>query len=99
MISSSSRTCLSTSVTPCGLGSSICRGTRSMTVPTYVRFVGNFQGTYMCLGKQWELRNYKQQPGESLREYIQRFSSSLVQPITTPSRRSRTAQRARPLIH
>jgi hypothetical protein len=24
--------------------------------------------------KQWELRNCKQQPGESLREYIQRFS-------------------------
>jgi hypothetical protein len=30
-------------------------------------FVGNFQGTYTCLGKQWELRNGKQQPGESLR--------------------------------
>jgi hypothetical protein len=30
----------------------------------------------MCTrpGKQWELRNCKQQPGESLREYIQRFS-------------------------
>jgi hypothetical protein len=25
-------------------------------------------------GKQWELRNCKQQPGESLREYIQHFS-------------------------
>jgi hypothetical protein len=37
-------------------------------------FVGNFQGTYTRLGKQWELRNYKQQPGESLREYIRRFS-------------------------
>jgi hypothetical protein len=37
-------------------------------------FVGNFQGTYMRPGKQWELRNYKQQPGESLREYIQHFS-------------------------
>jgi hypothetical protein len=24
--------------------------------------------------KQWELRNYKQQPGESLREYIRHFS-------------------------
>jgi hypothetical protein len=30
-------------------------------------FVGNFQGTYTRLGKQWELRNCKQQPGESLR--------------------------------
>jgi hypothetical protein len=28
----------------------------------------------MCLGKQWELRNCKQQPRESLREYIRRFS-------------------------
>jgi hypothetical protein len=37
-------------------------------------FVDNFQGTYMRPGKQWELRNCKQQPGESLREYIRRFS-------------------------
>jgi hypothetical protein len=37
-------------------------------------FVGNFQGSYMRLGKQWELRNCKQQPGESLHEYIRRFS-------------------------
>jgi hypothetical protein len=37
-------------------------------------FIGNFQGTYMRPGKQWELRNCKQQPGESLREYIRRFS-------------------------
>jgi hypothetical protein len=36
-------------------------------------FVGNFQGTYTLPGKQWELRNCKQQPG-SLREYIRRFS-------------------------
>jgi hypothetical protein len=33
-------------------------------------FVGNFQGTYMRLNKQWELRNCKQQSSESLREYI-----------------------------
>jgi hypothetical protein len=37
-------------------------------------FVGNFQGKYTRPGKQWELRNYKQQPGESLREYIWIFS-------------------------
>jgi hypothetical protein len=37
-------------------------------------FVGNFQGTYMRPGKQWELRDCRQQPGESLREYIRRFS-------------------------
>jgi broad specificity phosphatase PhoE len=37
-------------------------------------FVGNFQGMYTRPSKQWELRNCKHQPGESLREYIQRFS-------------------------
>jgi hypothetical protein len=37
-------------------------------------FVGNFHGTYMRPDKQWELRNCKKQPGESLREYIRRFS-------------------------
>jgi hypothetical protein len=31
-------------------------------------FVGNFQGTYMRPGKQWELHNCKQQTGEGLRE-------------------------------
>jgi hypothetical protein len=36
--------------------------------------VSNFEGTYMRPGKQWELRNCKQQPGESLREYIRLFS-------------------------
>jgi hypothetical protein len=56
-------------------------------------FVGNFQGTYMRPGKQWELRNCKQQPRESLREYIYRFSkrrtSSPVRPTMTPSRHSK----------
>jgi hypothetical protein len=37
-------------------------------------FVRNFQGKYTRPGKQWELCNCKQQPGESLREYIRRFS-------------------------
>jgi hypothetical protein len=37
-------------------------------------FVGNFQGTYTHPGKQWVLRNCKQQLEESLREYIQHFS-------------------------
>jgi hypothetical protein len=37
-------------------------------------FIENFQGTYMRPGKQWELRNCKQQSGESLHEYIRRFS-------------------------
>jgi hypothetical protein len=37
-------------------------------------FVENFQGTYTRRGKQWELHNCKQQLGESLHEYIWRFS-------------------------
>ena len=37
-------------------------------------FIGNFQGTYARPGNQWELRNCKQQRGESLRDYICRFS-------------------------
>jgi hypothetical protein len=37
-------------------------------------FAGNFQGTYVRLGNSWDLRSCRQQPGESLREYIQRFS-------------------------
>jgi hypothetical protein len=35
---------------------------------------GNFQGTYVRPGNSWDLRSYRQQPGESLREYIRRFS-------------------------
>jgi hypothetical protein len=37
-------------------------------------FAGNFQGTYVRPGNSWDLRSYHQQPGESLREYIRRFS-------------------------
>jgi hypothetical protein len=37
-------------------------------------FVGNFQGTYMHPGNSWDLRSCCQQPGESFREYIRRFS-------------------------
>jgi hypothetical protein len=36
--------------------------------------VGNFQGTYVRSGNSWDLRSCRQQPGESLREYIKRFS-------------------------
>jgi hypothetical protein len=37
-------------------------------------FAGNFQGTYVRPGNSWDLQSCCQQPGESLREYIRRFS-------------------------
>jgi hypothetical protein len=37
-------------------------------------FAGNFQGTYMRPGTSWDLRSCRQQPGESLRDYIWWFS-------------------------
>jgi hypothetical protein len=37
-------------------------------------FVGNFQGTYVRPGNSWDLRACTQKPGESLRDFIQRFS-------------------------
>jgi hypothetical protein len=37
-------------------------------------FAGNFQGTYVRPRNSWDLRSCQQQPGESLREYIRRFS-------------------------
>jgi hypothetical protein len=37
-------------------------------------FAGNFQGTYVRPGNSWDLRSCRQQPGETLREYIRRFS-------------------------
>jgi hypothetical protein len=37
-------------------------------------FAGNFQGTYVRPGNSWDLRCCRQQPGESLRDYIWRFS-------------------------
>jgi hypothetical protein len=36
--------------------------------------VGNFQGTYVRLGNFWDLRACTQKPGESLRDFIRRFS-------------------------
>jgi hypothetical protein len=37
-------------------------------------FVGNFQGTYVRPGTSWDLRSCTQKPGESLRDFIRRFS-------------------------
>jgi hypothetical protein len=40
-------------------------------------FVGNFQGTYVHPGNSWDLRSCTQKPGESLRDFIRRFSKRL----------------------
>jgi hypothetical protein len=37
-------------------------------------FAENFQGTYVRPGNSWDLRSCRQQLGESLRDYIRRFS-------------------------
>jgi hypothetical protein len=37
-------------------------------------FADNFQGTYVRPGNSWDLRSCRQQPEESLRDYIRRFS-------------------------
>jgi hypothetical protein len=37
-------------------------------------FVGNFQRTYVRPGNSWDLRSCTQKPGESLRDFILRFS-------------------------
>ena len=37
-------------------------------------FVGNFQGTYKRPGNPWDLKNYRQKAGETLRGNIWRFS-------------------------
>ena len=37
-------------------------------------FMGNFQGTYARPRNPWDLKNYRQKSGETLRGYIQRFS-------------------------
>ena len=37
-------------------------------------FIGNFQGTYVHPGNSWDLKSCKLEPGESLRDYIRRFS-------------------------
>jgi hypothetical protein len=42
-------------------------------------FAGNFQGTYVRPGNSWDLRSCRQQPGESLQEYIRRFSKQRIE--------------------
>jgi hypothetical protein len=38
-------------------------------------FVGNFQSTHVRPGNSWDLRSCTQKPGESLRDFIRRFSN------------------------
>jgi hypothetical protein len=42
-------------------------------------FARNFQGTYVRPGNSWDLWSYRQQPRESLREYIRRFSKQCTE--------------------
>jgi hypothetical protein len=42
-------------------------------------FVENFQGTYVRPGNSWDLRSCTQKPGESLRDFIQRFSKHCME--------------------
>jgi hypothetical protein len=42
-------------------------------------FVGNFQGTYVRPGNSWDLRACTQKPGESLRDFIRRFSKHCME--------------------
>jgi hypothetical protein len=49
-------------------------------------FVGNFQGTYVRPGNSWDLRSCTQKPGESLRDFIRRFSKRCTElPSVAPS--------------
>jgi hypothetical protein len=42
-------------------------------------FEENFKGIYMRPGNSWDLRSCKQKPGESLRDYIRRFSRQRIE--------------------
>jgi hypothetical protein len=56
-------------------GSSICRASQIHNWDDLVcTFVGNFQGTYVRPGNSWDLCSCTQKPGESLRDFIRRFS-------------------------
>jgi hypothetical protein len=58
-----------------GRGSSICRASQIHNWDDLVcTFVGNFQGTYVRPGNSWDLCSCTQKPGESLRDFIRRFS-------------------------
>jgi hypothetical protein len=49
-------------------------------LPLFLKaFAGNFQGTYVRPGNSCDLPSCRQQPGESLREYIRRFSKQCTE--------------------
>jgi hypothetical protein len=42
-------------------------------------FVGNFQGTYVRPRNTWDLKSYRQDPDETLREFIRHFSKQCTE--------------------
>jgi hypothetical protein len=75
MTTSSSATSPCSSPIPLEPGWSTClRGQISNWDDLVQAFAGNFQGTYVRPENSWDLRSCRQQPGESLRDYIRRFS-------------------------
>jgi hypothetical protein len=56
-------------------------------------FVGNFQGTYVRPGNSWDLRSCTQKPGESLRDFIRRFSKRCTE-LPSVAQPARGLQRA-----
>jgi hypothetical protein len=45
-------------------------------------FTGNFQGTYVHPGNPWDLKSCRQKSGESLQDYIRRFSQRCYELLT-----------------
>jgi hypothetical protein len=41
--------------------------------------MGNFQGTYVCPGKTWDLRSCRQNLDETLHKFIRRFSKQCTE--------------------
>jgi hypothetical protein len=60
-------------------------------------FAGNFPGTYVRPGNSWDLRSCRQQPGESLRDYIRRFSKQRTELPTSPIQMSSARSSPAPL--
>jgi hypothetical protein len=61
-------------------------------------FAGNFQGRYVRPGNSWDLRSCRQQPGESMRDYIRRFRSSAPSCPTSPTQMSSARSSPAPLV-